>query len=92
MTLVFDVLDCSISEPNGSVTVFIIGADNHHAVSSAMTTKLLVHISKYIQGHDHLSLEETAVDVLFGSSFIWDWMESFELDSEFQWWLKKFFL
>lgn len=62
----------------------MIAAHSHHAVCSAVTTKLLVHVSKCIHGNDHLSIEETAVSVLFGSSSIWEWMESFELDSEFR--------
>lgn len=89
--LMFRALDYFISEPNGSVSVFTIAADNHHAEYSAVTIKQLVHMRKYIRGHDYLSLEEMAVEVLFGSSSILGWMESFGLYSEFQYWKKKNF-
>lgn len=51
---------------NGSVSIFIIGADNHHAVYNSVVTRQLVHMRKYIQGCDHLGLEEAVVKVLFG--------------------------
>lgn len=38
----------SISGWNGSVIVFIIRADNLHAVYNPVTTKELVHMRKYI--------------------------------------------
>lgn len=69
---------------NESVNIFIIGADEHHAVYRSVTNRQLVHMRKYTQGHDHLGLKETAVGVLFGSSFNLGWAESFGLYSEFQ--------
>lgn len=51
---------------------------------TTVTLTQLVHMRKYIQGHDHLGPEETAVEVLFGSSSILGRMESFGLYSEFQ--------
>lgn len=50
----------------------------------SVTNRQLVHMRKYAQGHDHLGLKETAVGVLFGSSFNLGWAESFGLYSEFQ--------
>ena len=38
---------------------------------TTVTSKQLVHMRKYIQGHDHLGPEETAVEVLFGFP-LWD--------------------
>ena len=48
----------------------------------SVTNRQLVHMRKYTQGHDHLGLKETAVGVLFGSSFNLGWAESFGLYSE----------
>jgi len=51
---------------------------------TTVTSKQLVHMRKYIQGHDHLGPEEIAVEVVFGSSSILGRMESFGLYAEFQ--------
>lgn len=51
---------------------------------TTVTLKQLVHMRKYIQGHDHLGPEGTAVEILFGSSSILGRIESFGLHSEFQ--------
>lgn len=40
---------------NESVNIFIIGADEHHAVYRSVTNRQLVHMRKYTpKGHDHL--------------------------------------
>lgn len=67
---------------SGGVSIFIIGAEDQHAVYYSVTTRQLVQMRKYVQDRDHLGLEETAVDVLFGSSFNLGWMESFRLYSD----------
>lgn len=84
----FRALDYSVSEPNRSVSIFKIGADHHHAVYNnvTVTSKHLVHIRKYIQV---VTIKETAVEVLFGSSCILGWMESSGLHSKIQQWQKK---
>lgn len=78
----------SISEPKGSGSIFITGVDNHHAMYNSMTVNPLSSsfTEKIHSSRDHLGLDETAVEVLFGSSSILGWMESFGLNAKFQSW------
>lgn len=79
----------SISESNGSGSIFITGADDHHAMYNSMTVNQPPSSSfteKIHSSRDHLGLDETAVEVLFGSSSILGWMESFGLYAKFQSW------
>lgn len=87
-SLVFQSLHHSISEPNGSGSIFITGADKHHAMYNSMTVNPLSSsfTEKIHSSRDHLGLGETAVEVLFGSSSILGWMESFGLYCQFQSW------
>lgn len=62
---------------SGGVSIFIIGAEDQHAVYYSVTTRQLVPMRRYVQDRDHLGLEETAVDVLKAPASIWDgWSHS----------------